>query len=405
MRILISILILCSPLISFSQDLNVNIYAIDGNSIIECDNSFIKDEKFLIEYKWSGTGNFSPPEFNGMEIVQEYPVRESSTGSFFQSRIVINGQVVEDINDDNREIIKTKRYVLKSSKNGRIKIPPAELNVESRKIKSSSIYLNICNCDTWNIYQGNPYIETIYNSDLFLSEQSSLITKIKYSKRDIYFRITEEPSRISINNAIRDPVPFSAKRKRSISKNCILSWSQIINHEILTPITTGVNIIEPAEIKANYFDFNVKKLKYNKNIKGKDIKINIKELPPKPENFYGTVSDKFDIVEEIDRTNLKTSEAISYKIIFKGEGNISMLEPFELTLPNSFEVFDPTITDKKYVGNNNTGGTKTFEYTLIPREKGEFKIPEIKFVYFNPKTKKYIELKTKEHLISEQIWR
>ena len=261
MRILISILILFHSLISFSQDLNVNIYAIDGRSLIECDNSFIKNEQFVIDYEWSGKGQFLPPEFKGINIVKDVPITKVSTGSFSQSMIMVNGKIVQDINNDKRKVIKTKRYILKASKNGRIKIPPAELNVESRKIKSSSIYLNICNCDTWNIYQGNPYIETIYNSDLFLSEQSSLITKIKYSKRDIYFQITEEPSRISINNAIRDPVPFSAKRKRSISKNCILSWSQIINHEILTPITTGVNNIEPAEIKANYFDFNVKKLK------------------------------------------------------------------------------------------------------------------------------------------------
>ena len=77
-----------------------------------------------------------------------------------------------------------------------------------------------------------------------------------------------------------------------------------------------------------------------------------------------------------------------------------MLNPFEIKFPSSFEVFDPTITDKTYVGNNNTNGTKTFEYILIPREKGNFTIPEIKFSYFNPKTEKYVKLNTKEYLIS-----
>ena len=48
-----------------------------------------------------------------------------------------------------------------------------------------------------------------------------------------------------------------------------------------------------------------------------------------------------------------------------------MLEPFEINFPNTFEIFDPTITDKTYVGNYNTGGSKIFEYVLIG-EKGNF---------------------------------
>ena len=35
-----------------------------------------------------------------------------------------------------------------------------------------------------------------------------------------------------------------------------------------------------------------------------------------------------------------------------------MLEPFEINFPNTFEIFDPIITDKTYVGNHNTGGIK-----------------------------------------------
>lgn len=35
---------------------------------------------------------------------------------------------------------------------------------------------------------------------------------------------------------------------------------------------------------------------------------------------------------------------------------------------------------------------KTFEYTLIPREAGEFETPEIAFNFFNPDTAKYVEL-------------
>ena len=73
-----------------------------------------------------------------------------------------------------------------------------------------------------------------------------------------------------------------------------------------------------------------------------------------------------------------------------------MLEPFEINFPNTFEVFDPIITDKTYVGNHNTGGSKIFEYVLIPREKGNFIIPSISFSFFNPNSEKYEEIFTKD---------
>mgnify|MGYP006419422147 CR=1 FL=1 len=386
-------------LFSFSQELNTNIYAIDGNSPIECDNSFIKNEKFVLEYNWTEKGNFVAPKFKDLIIIQESGIRKSSTGSSFSSLVIVNGKVVENINNSNKEIIKTKTYVLKPTKTGRIRIPAAELNIDSKNIKSNSINVYICDCDEWEIYEENPYLQTNFKSELYIGEQTQLIAKIKYSPKDNRFK-TKDKSQIIINNVYRDPVSHKKNIKRSISKDCIASWTKTIHHEILTPIKVGTVNTSPLEIQSTYFDFNIKKRKQS-ILKSKEINLQIKELPePIPKNFYGTVSKKFSIRSEIDRTSLKTSEAISFKVIFRGEGNINMLEPFELEFPSSFEVFDPTITDETYVGNNNTGGTKTFEYTIIPRKKGDFTIPEIKFNYFNPKTEKYIELKTKEHLIS-----
>jgi len=74
-----------------------------------------------------------------------------------------------------------------------------------------------------------------------------------------------------------------------------------------------------------------------------------------------------------------------------------MLVPFEINFPNSFEVFDPIITDKTYIGNHNTGGTKIFEYILIPREKGNYTIPNVSFSYFNPQTKEYSTINSKSY--------
>jgi len=386
---------------SFSQELNANIYAIAGNNLIECDNSFIKNEKFVIEYKWSGKGKFNPPTFDGVRIIQESPIQESTIGSRYSSIKIINGKVIENTNNDNRKVIKTKQYQLKSSKTGRIRILPAELNVESKSIKSNSIYVNICNCKKGEYYEGNPYIIRTINKDLFLGEQTPIITKIYQSitsKR--YFRL-QNKSLPNINNVTQSEVIITGEWKRAITNNCKISLSRIIDHSILTSHKTGNIDIDAVKITASYYDLIKKKMRLNENISGNKLSIKVKNLPKhSPNNFYGSVGSNFSIKSEIDRTQLESGEAINYKIILRGTGNINLAETFPLEFPDEFDVIDPNITDKTFVGNKSVNGSKIFEYILIPRAEGVYTIPSFKYSYFDVNTEKYVELKTKEYKIN-----
>ena len=248
-------------------------------------------------------------------------------------------------------------------------------------------------------------------SEVFIGEQLSVISKI-YIKNGVNIRNTNI-SPITYNGFWEDELKVNTNNRKQENINGINYTVIKFRHSVLTPQKSGTLSIPSSEMETlitkngKFLGYDVfgRQIYQNQQqsqiLKTSTKKIKVKELPkPEAKHFYGTVSEKFTIKTNIDRTKLKTSEAISFKLIFRGNGNINMLEPFELKFPSSFEVFEPTITDKTYVGNNNTGGTKTFEYILIPREKGNFTIQKVEFSYFNPKTEKYIELNTKDHLIS-----
>jgi len=248
-------------------------------------------------------------------------------------------------------------------------------------------------------------------SEVFIGEQLSVISKI-YIKNGVNIRNTNI-SPITYNGFWEDELKVNTNNRKQENINGINYTVIKFRHSVLTPQKSGTLSIPSSEMETlitkngKFLGYDVfgRQIYQNQQqsqiLKTSTKKIKVKELPkPEAKHFYGTVSEKFTIKTNIDRTKLKTSEAISFKLIFRGNGNINMLEPFELNFPSSFEVFEPTITDKTYVGNNNTGGTKTFEYILIPREKGNFTIQKVEFSYFNPKTEKYIELNTKDHLIS-----
>jgi flagella basal body P-ring formation protein FlgA len=129
------------------------------------------------------------------------------------------------------------------------------------------------------------------------------------------------------------------------------------------------------------------------NLKSGKIIFNVLPLPEenRPASFTNAVG-KFTLKAEIDKTELEANDAATLKVTIAGEGNLMLLEKPTIVFPNAFEVYDPQVNDKYKITSAGVNGSKTFEYLIIPRSGGNYTIGPIKFSYFDPKQKKYIEL-------------
>ena len=101
-----------------------------------------------------------------------------------------------------------------------------------------------------------------------------------------------------------------------------------------------------------------------------------------------------------DSTHVKANEAITLKLTFKGSGNLKYLKNPELDLPNDFETYDPKVDLSVKATAGGVSGTRTVEYTTIPRFAGTFKIPAVEVSYFDTKAKQYKTLRTEEYEIT-----
>ncbi|MFW5755965.1 MAG: BatD family protein, partial [Tangfeifania sp.] len=128
------------------------------------------------------------------------------------------------------------------------------------------------------------------------------------------------------------------------------------------------------------------------------VSVNVRDLPPKPENYYGGVGD-FSISSELSNQNVTTNDAVTLKVTINGSGNIRLIRNPELELPADFEVYDPQATDNVQTGNNGVSGTKTIEYLFQPRFEGDYTIPAIQFAYFNPASGRYVTKSTQEYTL------
>lgn len=138
------------------------------------------------------------------------------------------------------------------------------------------------------------------------------------------------------------------------------------------------------------------------NVTPNNIEINVKELPqPIPADFIGGVG-KFSITSSMPSESLQTNVAASIIYSIKGEGNIKYLKFPEISdfFPKSMEIYSPQVSVDANVGSSNVSGTSKFEFSIIPREAGDFKIPSVEVSYFDPETATYHQLRTQEYKIS-----
>jgi hypothetical protein len=184
--------------------------------------------------------------------------------------------------------------------------------------------------------------------------------------------------------------------------------------KILTPIAVGSYTLESAFIKCSvvtgykrsrrrgffddFFDSSVDDFfGAGRNAitepfatRSETLGITVREVPTaqKPPGYNGAVGD-FDFVVDIKPTSLRAGEPITVTMKVSGSGNIEQLElPAFPEIPD-FKSYEPESKTNVSRKGEEVMGEKIFEKVLIPRHKGNFEIPQLKFSFFNPKKRQY----------------
>lgn len=174
-----------------------------------------------------------------------------------------------------------------------------------------------------------------------------------------------------------------------------------IKQALLYPQRAGILTVEPIKLQAvaqqrvrsgnSVFDQimggNVQNIPVN--LESSTGKIQAIALPePKPTDFIGFTGN-IKLSSSIDKTKLKTNEAVTIKVTVSGAGNLALLDPPKLAIPTDVESYDPKINDVIVKNINGVSGTRTFEYLMIPRIAGNFIINSTTLSYFDASTKSY----------------
>lgn len=374
--------------------------------------SVVVGQQFRVEYTVNGDGrDFRTGDFTGLEVLMG-----PSTSSSMSTQI-INGKV-------SSETSKTFTYILLASSEGTYNIPAATVKVDGRQYASNALSVKVLPADKASQAQGGAGSVAqgsgIGPKDLMVRMQLSK-TKVYESEAIVAtVKLLTVNGQIQVQDAkfpnfdgftvqeIELPEQKSFELEHLNGRNY---YGVVLKQYLLFPQRAGKIEIAPVSLdllvpvrterkmRSIFDDFFEGYQNVNKTVASSRQTVDVSALPfGKPASFLGGVGD-FKMTSSITTKELKANEALTLKVVISGNGNLKYIKDPELKLPADFEAFDPKVDLNIKATSAGVTGSKTIEYTMIPRYAGDFEIPAVEFSYFDLKTKAYKTLSTPPYAI------
>lgn len=161
----------------------------------------------------------------------------------------------------------------------------------------------------------------------------------------------------------------------------------------LFPAMSGDLTIGPASL--TYTSGGFFTAQQTRKLSTKPFTVKVRPFPGegKPSDFKGAVGD-FKISALADRKELKAGDIVTVTVTITGEGNLDVLTAVTTPDLSACKTYDPKITTKISTSGFIVGGSKVFEYMLMPKFPGVITLQPFSLSFFNPRDKKYHTIST-----------
>lgn len=386
-------------------------------------------ERFRLTFNVNTEGeNFMPPELDNFRVLSG-PNRSSRS-----SIQIINGKVTRSVNHE-------YYYTLEATKEGTFEIKPATIEVDGETYKSNAVKVKVVpgnrksrgsnqsssrgasgqKSSSGSLDSDMAFLRAEVNNSKPYQGEEVIVTYKLYYRVDIAdYGVAQTPSypgcwSQDLTSDNRQPGRYTetVDGKRyyvaDIFKEAIFPQrsgeikSKPMQFKIVARVRDQSRDNQKRDPFDSFFDNNFFGHKtVEKTLTSNPVNLDVKPLPSagKPGAFNGAVGN-FSFSSSIDKTNVQTNDAINLSFTVKGKGNIKLIDPPKIDFPPDFEVYDPeTSSNINASASEGVSGSKTFEYTIIPRIPGEFTIPSIQFAYYNTNQDRYVTEQSSAYTIN-----
>lgn len=346
------------------------------------------------------------PKLNDFYTVNSIPSTSSNVS-------IVNGRMTQKV---------SYVYYLKPKRNGKLVIPSFTIQVEGAKVSSNAISVSVLKNANVNktkskavfiqnsLSTTKPYI----NQEVTVSTKMYIRQGVRIYNNSISFN--KEPA---ISGVWREKYDLKGFEKLAdkVIKN-VQYQVYLIRKDALFPTIKGKLSIESVEVKIGIIEKSKKRGRRslfddpffssfggnskvrNLNLSAPKRVINVRSFPAnKPDNF-NQFSGALYLQAALDKTSVKTNEAIKLTVVLEGEGNFQTLSVPEFFISPDLEKYEPAITSNVFRNRTKIAGKKKIEYVLVPRVAGDLKIGPVTLSYFDTRTKRIKTLTSKNLNVS-----
>ncbi len=154
----------------------------------------------------------------------------------------------------------------------------------------------------------------------------------------------------------------------------------------LFPQRAGTLTVTPAQVGIGL----------RRRISGQAIEVTVLPLPAEgqPPGFSGNNVGEYTITASVDRATIELGDPFTLTVTIKGNGNIRVFDPGEWPELVGMRRYDPKV-EVKQRKSEVIGGSRRYEFLVIPERPGKLEIPPHSISFFDPETATYETATTK----------
>lgn len=365
------------------------------------------------------------PPFDGFDLLAGPYSSQSSSTSF------INGKRTSSFT-------LTYTYTLMAQREGSFTIPPASVVVNHNSVSSNGVRITVLPADEQaqpastggrqssddsrpqqqasgsNINSENIFVRTIVSRTQVCEQEALLLTyKLYFAGVDVT-QLTNNTKLPEFKGFLKQDLEQGEIQTQLEHYNGRNYNTAVLYQTVLYPQHSGDIRIEPAnfeavirvqtraQVRSIFDDFFGSYTNVTRALTAPAATIHVQPLPAgKPAGFSGAVG-QFTMTPSISQTELKANDAVTLKLVIRGNGNMKLIKTPAVDWPEGFEEYDPKVTNDFKTTVNGVSGTKTIEYLVIPRAGGDYTIPPVQFSWFDTDERKYKTLASPEYTIHVQ---
>ncbi len=354
--------------------------------------------RLIIEVASEGRGSGSLPEpklpdFASMGISFRGPsTRQGSSHSW------VNGQVTS-------RITASYTYALMPSKPGSFQLP-VSVNVGGKVVQASPVSVlevvgeAVVDTPVTPAPEGNPTKADgdvfmwvrVDNPEPYVGEQLTYTIEVyERSRRQLDLTL---PSLPGFQDFWTEDLPTARQRSEMVD-GAPFTVHTVLKRALFPQKAGALTIAAPqADVGVRTGIFGqVRRLR---RVTGQALEITVKPLPAEgqPVGFSPNNVGSFGIKAEVDRTEVDGGEPLTLTITVSGSGNLAVIDPGPWPDLDGLRRYDPKTTNTP-LRSLKIGGSRTYEFLLIPEKAGELTIPPHTLDFFHPAKGRYERRSTK----------